>query len=236
MEKKDGRVYGYARVSTREQNLGRQEDAIKTYCKSIGHEIKEEDIFRDKKTGKNFEREEYSMLKRVIRKGDTVIIQDTDRLGRNKKMVKTELTFFKEKGVILRILNIPTTLIDLKKNDWVMEMISAILIEVYTSMDEQDNIKRSERTLEGLEKARKNGKIFGRRRVRVDPDRFEELYKEWKVEKRFSGVEVQRLLGLSSATFYRRVYDYEVKKGIRKEGESKVNYKQKKDDDNGGTD
>lgn len=216
MEKEEGRVYGYARVSTKKQNIDRQIEAIKDYCRREGVEISDDDIFQDKSTGNNFDRTEYTILKRILRQGDTLIIQDTDRLGRNRRMVRDELRDFKGKGVRLRILNIPTTLMDLKDNDWVMDMVNNILIEVYTSIDEQDNIKRSERTIEGLEAARKKGKTLGRRKIRVNSDRFRELYYEWKKGK-FTGVEVQRLLGLSSPTFYRRVAEYEVKHGIRKE-------------------
>lgn len=216
MEKEEGRVYGYARVSTKKQNTDRQIEAIKEYCKRERIEISEDDIFEDKSTGNNFERTEYTVLKRVMRKGDTLIIQDTDRLGRNRGMVRAELKDFKDKGVRLKILNIPTTLIDLKENDWVMDMVNNVLIEVYTAIDEQDNKKRSERTIAGLEVARSKGKKLGRRKIRVNKDRFQELYREWKAGK-FTGVEVQRLLGLSSPTFYRRVAEYEVEHGIRKE-------------------
>ena len=220
MEKEEGRVYGYARVSTKKQNIDRQLEAIKDYCVKEKIEISKDDIFVDESTGNNFERPEYKILKRIIRKGDILIIQDTDRLGRNRGMVKDELKYLKEKGVRLRILNIPTTLIELKENDWVMDMVNNILIEVYTSIDEQDNVKRSERTIEGLEAARKKGKILGRRKIRVNKDRFQELYKEWK-DGKFTGVEVQRLLGLSSPTFYRRVAEYEVEQGLRGEGKNK---------------
>lgn len=216
MSKDEGRVYGYVRVSTNSQKTDRQREAIKAYCKKEGIELNEKDIFEDKSTGNNFERPEYLVLKRILREGDTLIIQDTDRLGRNRGMVKDELKEFKENDVTLRILNIPTTLINLKENDWVMDMVNNILIEVYTSIDEQDNKKRSERTKEGLKEAKKKGKILGRKRIKFNQDKFEDYYKDWKADK-YTGVEVQRLLGLSSPTFYRRVYEYEVDRGIREE-------------------
>jgi DNA invertase Pin-like site-specific DNA recombinase len=127
-------TWGYARVSTTDQNLDRQIKAIKDYCPAI----KDEDIFMDKKSGKDFERQEYAVLKRVLRAGDTLIIKDTERLGRNKGLVKSELAWMKEHGIRIKMLGLPTTLIDIEGNDWIMEMVSSILIEVFTSLDEQD--------------------------------------------------------------------------------------------------
>lgn len=206
-----GKIYAYARVSTIEQNLDRQIIAIKNYCPTIS----DDDIFVDKKSGRNFDREEYQVLKRVLRNGDTLIIQDTDRLGRNKKMVKEELSFLRKKEVRLRILNIPTTLIELKDNDWVMDMVNNILIEVYTAIDEQDYMKDRARQREGIEVAKKKGVYKGRKPIDVDMRKFDLIYKLWRGEGKITAVDAQKMLGLNYGTFYRRVKEYEQKKGIR---------------------
>lgn len=204
------KIYAYARVSTEEQHIDRQIIAIKKAYPMI----LDEDIFIDKKSGKNFDREEYQILKRVMRSGDTLVIQDTDRLGRNKKMVKEELSFLRKQEVRLRILNIPTTLIELKDNDWVMDMVNNILIEVYTALDEQDYHKRRERQREGIEVAKTKGVYKGRKRIEVDWRKFESVYRLWRVEKKIQAVDAQKLLELNYGTFYRRVREYEVQNGI----------------------
>ena len=223
------KVFGYARVSTVEQNTERQVQAIKKYWPTI----KDEDIFVDKKSGRNFEREEYKRLKGVMREGDTLIIQDTDRLGRNKKMVKEELKYFKDKGIRLKILNFPTTLVDVKENSWVIEMVNNILIEVYTSLDEEDYRKRRQRQREGIDIAKEKGIYRGGRgvyeggkiREKKDND-FLKIYNVWN-SGGITTKTASKALELSRATFYRRVYDYEIKQGIRQPGEKKERRKKK---------
>lgn len=217
------KVFGYARVSTAEQNTERQVQAIKKYWPKI----KDEDIFIDKKSGKNFERGEYKRLKEVMREGDTLIIQDTDRLGRNKKMVKEELQYFRNNGIRLKILNFPTTLIDVKENSWVIEMVNNILIEVYTSLDEEDYRKRRQRQREGIDIAKDKGVYRGGRGVyeggkikeKKDTD-FLRIYTVWNSAE-ITTKTACKALEMSPATFYRRVYAYEVAKGIRQPGEKK---------------
>lgn len=219
------KVFGYARVSTEEQNTERQIIAIKKYWPKI----KDEDIFVEKKSGWNFDREEYGKLKLAMREGDTLIIQDTDRLGRNKKMVKEELQYFKNKGIRVKILNLPTTLIDLKDNNWVMDMVNSILIEVYTSLDEEDYKKRRQRQREGIDNAKGKGVYRGGRGVydksgkllkRSTENDFQRIYTVWNTGE-ITTKTACNALEMSPATFYRRVYAYEVKQGIRQIGEKK---------------
>ena len=122
-------TYFYARVSTREQNLDRQLAVAKNY-KGV------DAVFADKQTGKKFDRQEYQKMKSVVKRGDEVIVKELDRLGRNKQLIKDEIAWFKENGITLRILDVPTTLIDFKGQDWIQEMINNILIEVMGSMAE----------------------------------------------------------------------------------------------------
>ncbi len=140
-------IYAHLRVSSKEQNLARQIIAVKEYRP----ELLDENIYSDKQSGKNFERIKYQELKEKLKPGDEVIIKELDRLGRNKKEIQKELAWFKEHGIIIRILNVPTTLIEYPKGqEWVMEMVNNILIEVLGAVAEQEREKILERQKEGI--------------------------------------------------------------------------------------
>ena len=137
-------IYAYLRVSTKEQNLDRQVIAVREYRPKI------DKIFSDKQSGKNFERTEYLKLKAIIQPGDELIIKELDRLGRNKDEVKKELSWFKDNKVIVRILNVPTTLMDFNGQEWILDMINNVLIEVMGAVAEQEREKILERQKEGI--------------------------------------------------------------------------------------
>ena len=108
--------YGYHRISTKEQHLDRGIIEIKRFCEN--QKIKLESIFTDKITGKNFDRPRYTVLvEDVLRVGDTLIITELDRLGRNKQEILKQLRFLEEKGVRVMVLELPTTLFDLSQMD-----------------------------------------------------------------------------------------------------------------------
>ena len=101
------KTYGYARVSTREQNLDRQLVALRA------HVADDRDIITDKESGKDFDRAGYQSLRNtLLRAGDTLIIKSLDRLGRNKEQVKAELEYFKRAGIRVKVLDLPTTMMD----------------------------------------------------------------------------------------------------------------------------
>ena len=154
----DNRIYGYARVSTREQNEDRQIEALKNFG------VPSENIIIDKCSGKDTERDGYQYLKRqILRNGDTLVIKELDRLSRNKNDIKHELEYFKDKGVRIKILDIPTTLTDFPSEQmWVMDMINAILIEVLGSIAENERNKIRPRQREGITAAKKKNIKFGR--------------------------------------------------------------------------
>ena len=102
-------LFRYIRVSTKDQNPARQIGALKEH----DPELKDENIFLDKQSGKDFNRIKYQELKSILREGDTLIVKELDRLDRNKQMIKDELDWLKDKGIRVKILNIPTTLINL---------------------------------------------------------------------------------------------------------------------------
>ena len=154
----DNRIYGYARVSSREQNEDRQLEALMRFG------VSEQNIIIDKCSGKDTEREGYQYLKRqILRKGDTLVIKELDRLSRNKSDIKRELEQFKGMGVRVKILDIPTTLTEFPSEQmWVMDMINSILIEVLGSIAENERNKIRSRQREGIEAAKKKHVRFGR--------------------------------------------------------------------------
>lgn len=197
------RKFGYARVSTEEQNLDRQILALREY-------VKEENIIVDKASGKNFQRPGYQALKGVmgLRKGDTLYIMSLDRLSRNKNDIKEELQWFKNNNINLRILELPTSMIELpNEQQWVGEMVTNILIEVMSSMAERERMEIRRRQKQGIEAAKLKGKHLGRPRIKM-PDNFDEIYALWKKEE-ITAKEAMEILNIKSNTFYRFVKKYE---------------------------
>ena len=139
-------LYAYLRVSAKDQIVARQLKALKEYR----DELLEENVFVDKQSGKDFERKEYCRLKELLQPGDELIIKELDRLGRNKEEIKRELSWFKEHEIIVRILNVPTTLIDFQGQEWIFEMINNILIEVMGAVAQNEREKILERQKEGI--------------------------------------------------------------------------------------
>lgn len=150
-------TYFYARVSTKEQNLDRQIETANKF-KHIDR------IFSDKQSGKDFNREQYQLMKEIVAEGDEVVIKELDRLGRTKEGIKEEIKWFKEHKVTLRILDVPTTLIDFQDQVWISDMVNNILIEVLGSMAEQERNKIRVRQREGIDAMPKeNGKRISKR-------------------------------------------------------------------------
>lgn len=198
-----GRKFGYARVSSTGQNLDRQIVALKEY-------VDEENIIVDKMSGKDLYRTEYQALKGAmgLRPGDTLYVMSLDRLSRNKQDIKNELQWFKENDVTLKILELPTTMIDLPlEQKWIGDMVTNILIEVMSSIAQQEREQIRKRQRQGIEAAKKKGKHLGRPRIE-EPDNFLEVYNKWK-EKRITAKEAMKLLGIKSNTFYRMAKKYE---------------------------
>mgnify|MGYP000260228612 FL=1 len=139
--------YGYHRTSTREQHLDRGIKEITAYCEQNNLEL--EKIFTDQQTGKNFNRPRYQVLKEdVLRAGDELIITEVDRLGRNKQETLKELQYYRDNGIRVKILELPTTLMDLSKLDnamarMLMETINNMLIGIQSNgMIERLNIEK----------------------------------------------------------------------------------------------
>lgn len=201
--------YFYGRVSTKEQNLARQLESAKNY-KDIDR------VFKDKQSGKDFNREDYQKMKDILERGDEVVVHALDRLGRNKEGIKEELAWFKEHGVIVRILNVPTTLIEYPEGqEWVMEMVNNILIEVLGAFAEQEREKIRKNQAEGIaampvdEKGRKistkpgkEGRTYGRKEKR--PENFVEVY-ERQQRGEIKLKEAMKLVGVGRTRWYELV-------------------------------
>ncbi len=196
MKTESGRIFGYARVSSTEQNLDRQIQALSKY-------VDEENIITDKQSGKDLEREGYQALKGRfgLRNGDTLYIMSLDRLSRSKADIKKELQWYKENGIRLMILDLPTSLIQVPDGqEWIVEMINNILIEVLSSMAEQERITIKKRQRQGMDAAKRRGKHLGRP-FREKPPHFDEVVEMWKANE-ISTIGASRRLGLSKTMFY----------------------------------
>lgn len=193
----DNRVYGYARVSTREQNEDRQIEALKVFG------VPEQNIIIDKASGKDTEREGYQYLKRqILRNGDTLVIKELDRLSRNKADIKRELEEFKKMGIRVKILDIPTTLTEFPpEQEWILDMINSILIEVLGSIAENERNKIRSRQREGIEAAKKKNVRFGRPAVEK-PDNWDTVMAKVRSGE-IKAVEAIQELGISRSSYYR---------------------------------
>ncbi len=201
----ESRIFGYARVSSKEQNLDRQLLALKQY-------VAEENILIDKASGANLWRPSYQALKGALglRKGDVLYITSLDRLSRNKEDIKQELQWFQEHGIRLKILDLPTSMVEISPDQqWILDMIQNILMEVLSSIAEQERLTIKKRQREGIDAARKKGKHMGRPIIK-QPDNFSLVYEEWKIGK-YTAKEAIQALGMKRSTFYRMVKIYEEK-------------------------
>ena len=202
-------LYGYMRVSTKEQNLDRQMKSL------VDCGVPVESIKSDKESGKYFNRDNYQLLRNeILREGDILVVKELDRLGRNKDMLKKELDYFKSKGVRVKILNVPTTLMDIDKGqEWIIDMINNIIIEVLGAVAEEERNKIKSRQAEGIAAAKEKGVKFGRPSIEY-PKEFIPTYRKWK-EGSLKAVDAMRLLGLKKTTFYKLVKQYEGENHVR---------------------
>ena len=180
--------YGYHRTSTREQHLDRGIKEITVYCEQNGLEL--EKIFTDQQTGKNFNRPRYQVLKEdVLRAGDELIITEVDRLGKNKQETLKELQYYRDNGIRVKILELPTTLMDLSKLD--------------NAMAQAEIEKKEKRQREGIDSKKARGEWDDYGRPAVMPiDEFSEHYQK-VVSGEIRPFELMKQLGMSKSTYYR---------------------------------
>ena len=194
---KNNKVFYYARVSSREQNLDRQLEAFK----ALGAD--EREIITDKESGKNLERPGYQALKTtMLRSGDTLVVKSLDRLSRNKSDIKNELQYSKDNGIRLKVINLPTTMMELPPGqEWVFEMVNNILIEVLGTIAEQERATIRQRQAEGIAAAKAKGKHLGRPAAQR-PDNWNEVYDRWR-RGQITAHKAMTELGVGKSVFYR---------------------------------
>lgn len=205
MTEKNGRIFGYARVSSKEQNLDRQIEQLKQY-------VEKEQILTDKASGKDLNRPAYQALKGALglRAGDELVICSLDRLSRNKENIRQELQWFREHHIRVKILDLPTSLVEVPEGqEWILDMINTILIEVLSSIAEQERLTIRKRQREGIEAAKKKGKHLGRPKLQI-PETFPIVYRQWRSGE-LTAKEAMQQTQMSSSSFYRRVREYESK-------------------------
>lgn len=193
------KTYYYARVSSKGQNLDRQ---IDTFF-SMGAE--ERDIITDKESGKDTERVGYQALKyTILREGDTLVIKSLDRLSRTKADIYNELQFFKDKGIRVKVIDLPTTMVDFPEGqEWVLDMVNNILIEVLGTIAEQERVTTLKRQKEGIEAAKKRGKHLGRPQIST-PDNWDETIALWQSGE-ITANEAMRRTGIKRTSFYKLI-------------------------------
>ena len=193
------KTVAYVRVSTKEQNLDRQLEELY----KLG--IEEKYIYQDKQSGKNFDRIGYQYMKKSLEKGDTLVIKELDRLGRNQEELKKEWQYFRDNEINVRVLDMPALNINYEDENIkpIAKMINNIIFEImsWKAQNERETIRR--RQAEGIKVAKENNVKFGRPIIDV-PDNFERVCKEWKAGN-ITATKAMELTGLKRTTFYKQV-------------------------------
>ena len=203
------KTFAYLRVSTKDQNLDRQRESVLKYCEDNNIEIQERDIITDKQSGKDFNREGYQTLKNsLLRSGDTLIIKELDRLGRDMTMIKEEWQFLERKGISIVVIDTPI-LNTVGKSDLERTLISNIVFELLSYMAEKERLKIKQRQAEGIAAAKSKGKKFGRPTISY-PDNWEEVYTKLK-DGKITAVKAMELTSMKKTSFYKLIKQYENK-------------------------
>lgn len=197
-------MFGYARVSTKEQNLERQ------IIKFIEKGITDRNIYSDKESGKNFDREGYQTLRRIVRKGDLIYFDALDRLGRDYDGIISEWKYFtREVGVDIVVLE-NESLFDsrfFKQQGDIGKLMEDMFLGLLAFVAEQERKKNLQRQAEGIAVAQRNGVKFGRPEAKPD-EAFIAAYKRVQSEE-ITAAAACRELGISPPTYYRRVKQLE---------------------------
>ncbi len=191
------KIFGYARVSSKEQNEERQIVAFKNYG------IDERDIYIDKQSGKDFDREQYNILKHILRENDILVIKSIDRLGRNYNMIIDEWKDI-TKNIKADIVVIDMPLLDTTKNkDLLGTFISDLILQILSYVAEQERTFIKQRQKEGISTAMNKGIKFGRPTIEK-PQNYDIVVSKWK-NKEIRTKEAIEQLGLKPSTFYNMV-------------------------------
>lgn len=200
-------IYGYVRVSTREQN----EDRQLAVMRELG--IPEENIFIDKQSGKDFNRPQYRKLLRKAKKDDLIYIKSIDRLGRNyTEIIEQWKIITKDKHIDICIIDMP--ILDTRRDkDLLGTFISDLVLTLlsYVAENERNNIRQ--RQAEGIAIAKEKGVHFGRKPNPL-PENFYDVYQIWKMKK-ISVSQAANMCGMARTTFFERARVYEKSTSIK---------------------
>ena len=186
-------IYGYIRVSTKDQNEARQRLAL------TDAGVPPQNLILDKQSGKNFDRPGYRRLCKKIKPGDTLFIKSIDRLGRNYKEILEQWRYFtKEKRIFIVVLDMP--LLDTRKGkDLTGELIADIVLQLLSYVAQTEREFIHQRQAEGIAAAKAMGVHFGRQAIPLPPE-FHQVYQHWK-NHNLSARKAGALLGVTHQTF-----------------------------------
>lgn len=191
-------IYGYCRVSTKHQSLQRQLDTL------IKYGISQRFIFSDKYSGKTLDRELLNELLSVLKSGDSIVVKEIDRLGRNRKETKELILHFIKNDIELICLDMPYLkefiINKIKENEGFMEIMANALLDVILEVAEQERKKIVLRTTEGRKKALSTGTKFGREQ-KVSIEVFKEYYQKY-LAREMKAMDIQKTLGISKQSYY----------------------------------
>ena len=188
------KIFGYARVSSKEQNEERQLNAFKEFG------IDERDIYVDKQSGKDFNRDNYLVLKHILRENDLLVIKSIDRLGRNYNMIIEEWKDITQ-NIKADIVVIDMPLLDTRNNkDLLGTFISDLVLQILSYVAEQERRFIKQRQKEGISNAINNGVKFGRPKIEK-PSNYDDVIRLWE-NKKIKSKEAMEMLGLKPNTFY----------------------------------
>ena len=196
-----GNIYGYIRVSSRDQNEDRQMIALREL------QVPEKNIFMDKQSGKDFERPQYKKMLRRFKKDDLLYIKGIDRLGRNyAEILEQWRVLTKDKGIDIVVLDMP--LLDTRRGkDLMGTFLSDIVLQVLSFVAENERTNIRQRQAEGIAAAKARGVCFGRPPSPL-PESFHDAYQRWKSDK-ITGTTAARECGMPLSTFRYRAKIYE---------------------------
>lgn len=188
-------VFGYARVSTKEQNEGRQIEALKA------EGVDERNIYIEKRSGKDFNREEYKNMLGRLREGDLLIVTSIDRLGRNYNDILKEWKHITQDiKANVKVLDMP--LLDTSSNPQTLDnrFIADLVLQILSYVADKERLNIKKRQAEGIALAKAEGRMQGRPKI-AKPDNWDEVYTQW-VNKEITAGKAIEVLGLTRNIFY----------------------------------
>lgn len=201
-------IYGYARVSTKEQNLDRQIAQLQEIVKD------NRNIITDKESGANFDRKGYNLLvgsennTPLLREGDLLVVSSLDRFGRNYAEIKKQWEYItKTIKADIKVLDMPLLDTSITGDTLDRKFICDLVLQILSYTAEKERQFILKRQKEGIAIAKSQGKHLGRPKIEY-PENWENIYTQWK-NGTITAVKAMDILGLKRCTFYKLVADYQ---------------------------